>query len=79
MKVEFYGRKEIWEQVDLYCPTCGSKPVWQEQTDDDYYIGKDHLCTKCETVFNVPHIRKIAPSSRVDTGRLFWLKEEDPS
>ena len=38
---------------DKYCPRCGTKNVWSHQEDEDFYVGKDHVCISCDYFFTV--------------------------
>lgn len=40
-----------WLRGGLFCPECGAKGVWEEQSDGDYYVGPDYACTTCGAVF----------------------------
>ena len=43
---------------DIYCPNCGLVGnVWIEN-EGDYYVGEDHICTDCKTIFTMPTKRK---------------------
>ncbi len=38
---------------ELYCPNCGKKEVWTEQSEGDYYTGATNLCLHCEHYFSI--------------------------
>lgn len=46
-----------YEKTELFCPNCGSKSVWVEQGEGDYYSGPTHVCTNCWSDFTIqgPH------------------------
>lgn len=41
----------------LFCPHCGTKNVWIDQSGGDCYVGENHVCVNCGTVFCLPIIR----------------------
>lgn len=36
-----------YEKSDFFCNQCGSKEVWEEQSEGDYYMGSTVFCSKC--------------------------------
>ena len=42
-----------YEKCDLFCPNCGIKEVWQEQSSGDYYVGEDFICVACKHNFTI--------------------------
>lgn len=40
---------------DLFCPGCGKGPVYEENGEGDYYVGKDFWCLACGSTFNLPY------------------------
>lgn len=48
-----HSRESEWEKGDLYCPSCGAREVYEEQSGGDYYQGADYLCIKCTAVFTI--------------------------
>ena len=43
-------RKEIlfyWDE--MYCPECGSRGMWMNEDEGDYYLGPDFFCGKCRS------------------------------
>lgn len=49
-----HSYKEDWEWKNLFCPNCGKKSVWEEQSGGDYYVGVQYLCILCKATFNLP-------------------------
>lgn len=48
----YYG---VYSDVtDYYCPKCGTKDVYVEFGDGDYYNGPDFICKSCKAVFCLP-------------------------
>lgn len=45
-----------YELSDLFCPNCGQRTVWVEQSVGDYYEGPNHLCRKCNYKFSLPRL-----------------------
>lgn len=43
------GHHYVQEYVksEFYCPSCGSKEVWEQQGEGDYYMGVNYVCTSC--------------------------------
>jgi hypothetical protein len=38
-----------WKRCpDTHCPCCGSKAVYVEDSDGDYYCGPTYVCIICE-------------------------------
>jgi len=46
-----YG--ETWKKVELFCPNCGTRNVWEEQSGGDYYVGCELACTACANHFTI--------------------------
>lgn len=44
-----------WEPTDHFCPGCGTKAVWHETCDGDYYVGEDYLCRHCGALFTMQY------------------------
>lgn len=42
-----------YQKCDLFCPNCGTRSVWQEQSPGDYYVGEDFICTACNQNFTI--------------------------
>ncbi len=42
-----------FEKSDLFCPHCGTKEVWEEQSEGDYYTGPDFICATCSHEFSI--------------------------
>ncbi len=42
-----------YKKCDFFCPNCGLKEVWQEQSSGDYYVGEDLICTACKHYFTI--------------------------
>lgn len=42
-----------FERTDLYCPYCGTKDVWVDQSAGDYYVGPAYRC-QCGETFYLP-------------------------
>lgn len=38
---------------DLFCPNCGYRSVWREQSPGDYYVGQEFICTACAHDFTI--------------------------
>jgi hypothetical protein len=48
-----------FDLTDYFCPQCGNKSVWVEDSEGDYYEGPQFICTHCESSFRLPRIYKI--------------------
>jgi len=46
--------KDIWEEEDYHCPSCGKKGTIFSGGGDDYYVGEVHLCVACNAAFYLP-------------------------
>lgn len=44
-------------QLDIFCPSCGTKNVWMSK-EGDYYVGETYLCTNCNSDFNMPLLKE---------------------
>lgn len=44
---------EEYEKCDLFCPACGKKSVWEEQSPGDYDCGPQYICAACESNFTI--------------------------
>lgn len=44
---------EEFEKCDLFCPNCGVRSVWQEQSQGDYYLGETFICISCDHDFSI--------------------------
>jgi len=56
LKVKYelgHSYEETWHQGELYCPGCGKKGVWEEQSCGDYYVGPDFICPSCKANFTI--------------------------
>ena len=42
-----------FEKCNLFCPNCGIRSVWQEQSPGDYYVGGEFICTACSHDFTI--------------------------
>lgn len=52
-----HSYEETWElSGELFCPHCGKRDVWVEQSGGDYYVGQQHLCSECRWTFYLPTI-----------------------
>ncbi len=54
-----HRRTEKWEPCDLFCPMCGVKKVWLEQSLGDYYCGPEYICIECSHRFTIQGPYKI--------------------
>lgn len=61
-----YHYIEEYKLTDYFCPNCGSKNVWEEDSEGDFYVGPSLVCTKCRCQFTMqgpydknPHDDKI--------------------
>lgn len=43
-----------YEKTEYHCPSCGTKEVWEDQGDGDYYEGSTLYCRKCAFSFTMP-------------------------
>ena len=41
-------------QTSLFCPKCGERDVWDEDSAGDYYVGSEHRCGSCGYEFYLP-------------------------
>lgn len=57
--------------VDIFCPTCGAKQVWEEQGGGDYYVGEEYLCLGCGATFNLP---TVGPADKYAMQRVIQLR-----
>jgi hypothetical protein len=48
--------EQEYKKIDLFCPNCGKKEVWEEQGEGDYYSGTKHICTSCNNAFYLPSL-----------------------
>ena len=50
-----WGKREeilfYWE--DMYCPECGSKGMWMNDDEADYYLGPYFFCGKCRSAGHI--------------------------
>ena len=46
---------ENWAKTPLYCPGCGATEVWCSGGGGDYYVGEQHICTGCGSMFYLPN------------------------
>lgn len=68
-------REETWQESDFFCPSCGSKEVWEEVGAGDFYVGNQHICTSCNSTFLIPTCYKI--EDVIDDQRLTGLKNHE--
>ena len=43
---------------DLYCPSCGSSGIFEEELGD-YYEGGYHYCFECGVCFTMPTLKDM--------------------
>lgn len=70
--------RESWSETDLYCPTCGCKSVWAEDSPGDYYEGPGHLCVSCRTSFTLPSLTEFHETHKQTAQRLERILAERP-
>lgn len=46
--------KTTYLKEEVFCPNCGEKKVWSENSEGDYYIGPTYLCIGCNFAFHLP-------------------------
>ena len=49
-----YGTHKYEEKYilsELFCPYCGERDVWIEDSPGDYYVGPSHKCLSCDEEF----------------------------
>jgi len=46
--------QETWHQTDFFCPLCGLRKVWDEDSAGDYYLGTTLTCAACGGTFHFP-------------------------
>jgi len=67
MKVlDEYPTHHYWREYlkcDLFCPSCGKKDVWEEQSEGDYYCGPDFICVACGAKFTIQGPAICSPSN----------------
>jgi hypothetical protein len=57
---------ERWElEEKIFCPGCGNKTVWVEQSPGDYYLGPDHYCTTCAHRFSLCGPTKLSQANEL--------------
>lgn len=54
-----------YEKCDLFCPNCGLKEVWQEQSPGDYYVGEDFICAACKHDFTIQGPRPMTEPNQL--------------
>ena len=42
-----HSYEETWEKTDSFCPVCGIRNVWVQDSDGDYYQGPEFMCASC--------------------------------
>jgi len=52
-----------WTITSLFCPSCGCKPVWEDDCDD-YYLGTHYLCVACGSTFNMPTLSDMRQNDK---------------
>lgn len=57
----------------LFCPNCAARAVWVDQSGGDFYVGENHVCIECGTVFCLPIIR-CASDDEQDRQRVEGIK-----
>ena len=77
MKVlnEYPNSHHYWGEyvkTKCFCPTCGHREVWQEQSEGDYYVGENWCCTECDSMWTMQGPYKVSASNEV--GILVQLK-----
>lgn len=38
------------KKTKLYCPSCGKRTVWVDESSDDYYLGSNYYCISCNSM-----------------------------
>ena len=60
MKARYYTNDgshydhELSFDDEICCPNCGTRNIWKENGDGDYYEGPNHYCKKCQCKFTMP-------------------------
>ena len=44
---------EDWSLGELYCPSCGTQTVWEEEGPGDHCVGSGYLCETCKSTFTI--------------------------
>lgn len=50
---QYHHYMDEYQKCDLFCPNCGVRSVWQEQSPGDYYFGENFICTACTHDFTI--------------------------
>jgi DNA-directed RNA polymerase subunit RPC12/RpoP len=56
---EYNGRQHVLVKTGTWCPNCGMKQVWMDDSDD-YYEGCTYVCFSCEHHFTMPRLERIS-------------------
>jgi len=73
--------RERWQHIQMYCPNCGKRAVWQEDSTGDYYFGERYLCLTCEHSWTIqgpypPHPSDEQGSQRIKKISVLARSEE---
>jgi transposase-like protein len=71
-----HSYEEQWEQADIYCVNCGTKQVWVEEGEGDYYAGPRYLCTGCGVAWSYNGF-SLAESCPEDRQRIRKIRGEE--
>lgn len=74
-----FHRNEWWFKTQLFCPICGKRNVWEEDSAGDYYAGPAILCLDCGGTMQhprekggcadeerLPALRALSPTPEVE-------------
>ena len=66
-----YHCAEDWFETDYFCPICGKRAVWEEDSPGGYYTGPAIMCGECGATMQHPSGPR---DSGVDADRLAVLR-----
>lgn len=65
-----HSYEERWEWLEnMHCPACGKGEVWHESGPGDYYVGENHLCLDCGSVWTIQGPYDTSTERNHDTNR----------
>lgn len=73
MKIRYFRNDDSHYDYEVeitayFCPNCGKKNVYEDQSEGDYYEGSSLFCKSCNFTFTMP--------SRIIDDNMNWITKD---